>query len=124
MHQVISRRLKRLLDERSVDPKDVQESGGRPSKFSYPPQLILVDGGVPQVAAAARALNELGMNDIALCGLAKRLEEVWLPHQKDPLILPRTSEGLYLLQRIRTKPIALQSLSTDHGDHVLCWNLF
>ena len=101
MHQVISRRLKRLLDERSVDPKDVQESGGRPSKFSYPPQLILVDGGVPQVAAAARALNELGMNDIALCGLAKRLEEVWLPHQKDPLILPRTSEGLYLLQRIR-----------------------
>lgn len=101
MHQVISRRLRRLLDERSVDPLDLQESGGRPSRFAYPPQLILVDGGAPQVAAAARALNELGMSDIALCGLAKRLEEVWLPDQEDPLILPRTSEGLYLLQRIR-----------------------
>ena len=101
MHQVISRRAKRLLGERSVDPLDVLVSGGRQSRFSYPPQLIVVDGGAPQVAAAARALRELGINDIALCGLAKRLEEVWLPDQKDPLILARTSEGLYLLQRIR-----------------------
>jgi excinuclease ABC subunit C len=101
IHQVIARRVKRLLDERSVDPIAVQESGGRASKFSYPPQLIVVDGGVPQVAAAARALHELGIDDIALCGLAKRLEEVWLPNQLDPLILPRSSEGLYLLQRIR-----------------------
>jgi excinuclease ABC subunit C len=101
MHQVITRRLKRLLADRKVDQSEVNESGGRLSKFSYPPQLIVVDGGAPQVAAAARALEELGVSDIALCGLAKRLEEVWLPHCKDPLILPRTSEGMYLLQRIR-----------------------
>ena len=63
--------------------------------------MIVVDGGAPQVAAAARALQELGVTDIALCGLAKRLEEVWLPAESNPLILPRTSEGMYLLQRIR-----------------------
>ena len=101
MHQVITRRLKRFLADRDVDQSEVKESGGRLGKFSYPPQLIVVDGGAPQVAAAARALQELGITDIALCGLAKRLEEVWLPHSHDPLILPRTSEGMYLLQRIR-----------------------
>jgi excinuclease ABC subunit C len=101
MHQVITRRLKRFLADRDVDQSEVKESGGRLGKFSYPPQLIVVDGGAPQVAAAARALQELGITDIALCGLAKRLEEVWLPHNHDPLILPRTSEGMYLLQRIR-----------------------
>ena len=101
MHQVITRRLKRFLADRNVDQSEVKDSGGRLSKFSYPPQLIVVDGGAPQVAAAARALQELGVTDIALCGLAKRLEEVWLPHNHDPLILPRTSEGMYLLQRIR-----------------------
>ena len=101
MHQVITRRLKRLLADRKVDQSEVNESGGRLGKFSYPPQLVVVDGGAPQVAAAARALAELGVTDIALCGLAKRLEEVWLPHSHDPLILPRTSEGMYLLQRIR-----------------------
>ncbi len=101
MHQVITRRLKRLLADRKVDQSEVNESGGRLGKFSYPPQLIVVDGGAPQVAAATRALEELGVTDIALCGLAKRLEEVWLPHNQDPLILPRTSEGMYLLQRIR-----------------------
>jgi excinuclease ABC subunit C len=101
IHQVISRRAKRLLDERSIDPMEVQASGGKQSKFSYSPQLIVVDGGAPQVAAAARALKELDLSDIALCGLAKRLEEVWLPNESDPLIFPRTSEGLYLLQRIR-----------------------
>ena len=101
MHQVITRRLKRLIADRKVDQSEVNESGGRLGKFSYPPQLIVVDGGAPQVAAAARALEELGLTDIALCGLAKRLEEVWLPHSHDPLILPRTSEGMYLLQRIR-----------------------
>ena len=101
MHQVITRRLKRLLADRKVDQSEVNESGGRLGKFSYPPQLIVVDGGAPQVAAAARALDELGVTDIALCGLAKRLEEIWLPHSQDPLILPRTSEGMYLLQRIR-----------------------
>jgi excinuclease ABC subunit C len=101
MHQVITRRLKRMLDDRSVDLAEVSETGGRISKFAYPPALIVVDGGKPQVSAAQRALNELGISDIALCGLAKRLEEVWLPDNADPLIFPRNSEGLYLLQRIR-----------------------
>ena len=101
MHQVITRRLKRLLADRNIDQSEVNESGGRLSKFSYPPQLFVVDGGAPQVSAAARALQELGITDIALCGLAKRLEEIWLPHSSDPLIMPRTSEGMYLLQRIR-----------------------
>lgn len=101
IHQVISRRLKRLINDRDVDASEVAQLGGRMSKFSYPPQLIVVDGGAPQVSAAARAMAELGVTDIALCGLAKRLEEVWIPNSKDPLILPRTSEGMYLLQRIR-----------------------
>jgi len=101
MHQVITRRLKRMLDDRSVDLAEVSETGGRISKFAYPPALIVVDGGKPQVSAAQRALGELGISDIALCGLAKRLEEVWLPNNADPLIFPRNSEGLYLLQRIR-----------------------
>ncbi len=101
MHQVITRRLKRLLSDRTIDKTEVNELGGKLSKFSYPPQLIVVDGGAPQVSAAARALRELGVTDIALCGLAKRLEEVWVYGSSDPLILPRTSEGLYLLQRIR-----------------------
>ena len=101
MHQVITRRLKRMLDDRNVDLAEVSETGGRISKFAYPPALIVVDGGKPQVSAAQRALTELGIADIALCGLAKRLEEVWLPNNADPLIFPRNSEGLYLLQRIR-----------------------
>ncbi len=75
--------------------------GGTLGKFAYRPHLILVDGGAPQVNAAAKALAELGITDIALCGLAKRLEEVWRPGESDPLILPRSSEGLYLLQRLR-----------------------
>ncbi|MEW2609521.1 excinuclease ABC subunit UvrC [Streptomyces sp. NPDC047880] len=77
------------------------EDDGRPKKFAYPPQLVVVDGGAPQVAAARRAMDELGIDDIAVCGLAKRLEEVWLPGDDDPVVLPRTSEGLYLLQRVR-----------------------
>ena len=101
MHQVITRRMKRLLADRKVNQSEVAETGGRLSKFAYPPQLIVVDGGAPQVSAAQRALDELGITDVALCGLAKRLEEVWMPGDKDPLILPRTSEGMYLLQRIR-----------------------
>jgi excinuclease ABC subunit C len=74
---------------------------GRPRKFAYPPNLFVVDGGAPQVEAASDVLAELGVTDVAVCGLAKRLEEVWLPADPDPVILPRTSEGLYLLQRIR-----------------------
>jgi len=101
MHQVITRRFKRMIDDRNVDLSEVSETGGRISKFAYPPALIVVDGGKPQVGAAQRAISELGVQDIALCGLAKRLEEVWLPNNSDPLIFPRNSEGLYLLQRIR-----------------------
>jgi len=101
MHQVLTRRLKRLLDEESVNQRDVVTEGGTLGKFAYRPHLILVDGGAPQVNAAAKALAELGITDIALCGLAKRLEEVWRPGERDPLILPRSSEGLYLLQRLR-----------------------
>ncbi|WP_165985587.1 excinuclease ABC subunit UvrC [Streptomyces sp. YIM 98790] len=77
------------------------EEDGRPKRFAYPPQLVVVDGGPPQVAAARRAMDELGIDDVAVCGLAKRLEEVWLPGEEDPVILPRSSEGLYLLQRVR-----------------------
>ena len=99
--QVITRRLKRMLNERAIDPSEVVEAGGKTSKFAYPPHLIVVDGGAQQVQAAHHAMKELGVTDIALCGLAKRLEEVWMPEDPDPLILPRNSEGLFLLQRIR-----------------------
>ena len=111
MHETITRRFRRFLDERlsTGDELGVDEEGpalidpdtGRPRKFAYAPGLVVVDGGPPQVAAAQRALDELGIDDIPVAGLAKRLEEVWLPDQEDPVILPRTSEGLYLLQRIR-----------------------
>ncbi|WP_327119730.1 excinuclease ABC subunit UvrC [Streptomyces sp. NBC_01341] len=94
-------------DPAATDPagtpsrEESREDDGRPKRFAYPPQLVVVDGGQPQVAAAKRALDELGIDDIAVCGLAKRLEEVWLPDDDDPVVLPRSSEGLYLLQRIR-----------------------
>jgi excinuclease ABC subunit C len=118
IHEVISRRFRRLVDERSrtgdledsadgagVDSPDVpvgiDPETGRPRKFAYAPNLVVVDGGAPQVAAAQRALDELGVDDVALCGLAKRLEEVWLPGEPHPVVMPRTSEGLYLLQRVR-----------------------
>ncbi len=109
MHQVITRRFRRLLDEQARSEEVVTDGGpmlvdpetGRPRKFAYAPGLVVVDGGPPQVAAAQRALDELGIDDIAICGLAKRLEEVWLPKQADPVILARSSEGLYLLQRVR-----------------------
>ena len=81
---------------RNIDPDT-----GKPRKFAYAPSLVVVDGGPPQVAAAQRALDELGIDDIALVGLAKRLEEVWKPDDPEPVILPRSSEGLYLLQRVR-----------------------
>ncbi|MGW4807857.1 excinuclease ABC subunit UvrC [Kitasatospora sp. NPDC004272] len=113
MHEVITRRFRRYLQEReqtgewAVPEQAPEEDGspldenGRPKRFAYPPQLLVVDGGQPQVAAAVRALEELGIDDVAVCGLAKRLEEVWLPGQDDPVVLPRSSEGLYLLQRVR-----------------------
>lgn len=94
MKQVLSRRLARL-DEEVIDASEVDRSK---VKFAYPPQLIIVDGGKPQVNAAAEVLEG---RDIFLCGLAKRFEEVWLPHAKEPIIFPRNSEALYLFQRIR-----------------------
>jgi len=97
MYQVLTRRLARLDDPEEQDAA----SAGTRRRFSYPPQLLVVDGGQPQVAAAARALADSGHTEIALCGIAKRLEEVWLPDQDYPVILPRTSEALYLLQRLR-----------------------
>jgi excinuclease ABC subunit C len=99
LHEVLTRRFTRYLEE--APKAELDEETGRPRKFAYPPNLVVVDGGAPQVAAAQRALAELGISEVALCGLAKRLEEVWLPGQAEPVILPRTSEGLYLLQRIR-----------------------
>jgi excinuclease ABC subunit C len=113
MHQVITRRFRRLLDEQGRSEQVATDSGpmlvdpetGRPRKFAYAPGLVVVDGGPPQVAAARTALAELGLHDIPVCGLAKRLEEVWVPSEdgvaEDPVIFPRTSEGLYLLQRVR-----------------------
>jgi excinuclease ABC subunit C len=114
MHEVITRRFRRLLDEQSRSSEvslagDGEEEGpmlvdpetGRPRKFAYAPGLVVVDGGPPQVAAARDALAQLGIDDVPVCGLAKRLEEVWLPGEPDPVIMARSSEGLYLLQRIR-----------------------
>ena len=95
MHQVITRRMKRWISDQSVEIGEVA------GKFAYAPNLIVVDGGAPQVSAAEKALLELGITDIAVVGLAKRLEEIWLPGTPDPIILPRNSEGLYLLQRVR-----------------------
>lgn len=113
LREVLRRRFSRYLetrartgeigDETATDPDrpGIDPTTGRPRKFAYPPQLVVVDGGQPQVAAAVAVLGDLGITDVAVCGLAKRLEEVWLPGQVYPVILPRQSEGLYLLQRIR-----------------------
>jgi excinuclease ABC subunit C len=126
IREVITRRFRRYLEEREEsgeldtlgDPEafEDQDSGedqdqekaeserlvvSPPRKFAYPPNLVVVDGGAPQVAAAAAALADLGIDDVSVCGLAKRLEEVWLPGQEYPVIMSRTSEGLYLLQRVR-----------------------
>jgi excinuclease ABC subunit C len=117
IHEVITRRFRRYLAEREKtgeldtlgDPEVGEDSDDgaeradvtAQKKFSYPPNLVVVDGGPLQAEAAARALTELGIDDVAVCGLAKRLEEVWIPGEEYPVILPRSSEGLYLLQRVR-----------------------
>jgi len=113
LSEVLRRRFTRYLatrmatgeigEETSADPDrpGIDPETGKPRKFAYPPQLVVVDGGQPQVNGAAAVLRELGVTDVAVCGLAKRLEEVWLPDQPFPVILPRQSEGLYLLQRVR-----------------------
>lgn len=109
MYQVLRRRLA-YLDRPEEDeedaPADPMADGEvvttrRKPRFAYRPQLLVVDGGQPQVEAAARALADAGHTEVALCGIAKRLEEVWLPGEEYPVILPRTSEALYLLQRLR-----------------------
>ncbi|MEV6565249.1 excinuclease ABC subunit UvrC [Streptomyces kronopolitis] len=145
MHEVIARRFRRYLQEKQRSGEWTEEPAGeaparagapgesdgllepgagrpvdedgRPKRFAYPPQLVVVDGGAPQVAAARRALDELGIDDVAVCGLAKRLEEVWLPGDDDPVVLPRSSEGLYLLQRVRDEAhrFALRYQRTKRG---------
>ena len=99
--EVTRRRFQRHVAD--VEASDSAEPVGtdKPRRFAYPPSLFIVDGGAPQVNAAARVLDELGVTDVAVIGLAKRLEEVWVPAEADPVILPRNSEGLYLLQRVR-----------------------
>ena len=101
MHHVITRRFKRYLAEKDIDQVQADIDGAAKPRFAYPPQLVIVDGGKGQVNAAARAFAELGITDVALVGLAKRLEEVYLPHTSEPIIFPRHSEALYLFQRIR-----------------------
>ncbi|MGB3374376.1 MAG: excinuclease ABC subunit UvrC [Microbacterium sp.] len=100
MYQVLMRRLARV-DAAPEDDEEEAAGGRRRPRFAYRPQLLVVDGGQPQVQAAARALRDSGRTDIALCGIAKRLEEIWLPDDDFPVILPRTSEALYLVQRLR-----------------------
>ncbi len=97
--QVLRRRLARLQED-EAEPEDGDESRRR-KRFAYRPGLILVDGGEPQVNAAARTLEEMGAGEIPVAGIAKRLEEVWLPGEPFPVILPRNSEALFLIQRIR-----------------------
>ncbi|MFL2001540.1 MULTISPECIES: excinuclease ABC subunit UvrC [unclassified Microbacterium] len=109
LYQVLTRRLAYLDRPEEIEPPapeptadgEVVTEPPKRKRFAYPPQLLVVDGGQPQVAAAARALKDAGHSEIALCGIAKRLEEVWLPGEDYPVILPRTSEALYLLQRLR-----------------------
>lgn len=109
MYDVIYRRFRRYLNDEAPGAR-VRASGQisdedlhtkEPAKFAYPPNLVVVDGGQPQVAAATRALEDLGITDIYVVGIAKRLEELWLPGEDFPVILPRTSNALYLIQRIR-----------------------
>ncbi|MDP9887750.1 excinuclease ABC subunit UvrC [Pseudarthrobacter enclensis] len=116
MHDVLTRRFRHYLDDKSAQVDEAvleatdQEAAeaaldtttpAPKARFAYPPNLVVVDGGQPQVNAAARALADLGIDDVYVVGLAKRLEEVWLPDSDFPVVLPRTSQGLYLLQRIR-----------------------
>ena len=97
--EVTRRRFVRHVSD--LQNTSVLTAEGKSRRFAYPPNLYVVDGGAPQVNAAAAVLDELGITDVAVIGLAKRLEEVWVPSEPDPVIMPRNSEGLYLLQRVR-----------------------
>ena len=115
--EVTRRRFRRHHEEPALTPDDtdgpVDDEADRDAadagtgkaaqtrRFAYPPQLFVVDGGRPQVEAAAEVLSELGVNDVPVIGIAKRLEEIWLPGEDYPVIFPRHGEGLFLLQRLR-----------------------
>lgn len=111
--EVTRRRFKRHHEDKRANPdeeleqssfaeeKVIEESAEAGRRFAYPPQLFIVDGGAPQVAAAQAVFDELGIVDVTLVGLAKRLEEIWVPGEEDPVILPRNSQALFLLQQIR-----------------------
>lgn len=105
VYQVLRRRLAYLHDDEAQGNARPADSGDGPTparkSFHYRPGLLVIDGGQPQVAAAARALRDEGISDIAVCGIAKRLEEVWMPDSEFPVILPRASDALFLLQRLR-----------------------
>ncbi|MDO5492769.1 MAG: excinuclease ABC subunit UvrC [Nesterenkonia sp.] len=109
MYDVVSRRFARHLKQQdsaqdggdSAEPREDTAAPREGARFAYPPSLVVVDGGQPQVAAAHRALDDLGVTDVPVMGLAKRLEEVWLPDDDFPLVLPRGSQALYMLQRVR-----------------------
>ena len=99
--EVTRRRFQRHVADSQTTHRRGRQGTGPRARFAYPPNLFVVDGGAPQVNAAAAVLDELGVTDVAVIGLAKRLEEVWVPSEPDPVIMPRNSEGLYLLQRVR-----------------------
>ena len=112
MAEVVRRRLQAYLDERD---RPVNERGDKPGKFAYPPQLLLVDGGKGQLSAAKRVIDELDLTDeIPVAGLAKRFEEVFIPGRSDPVEIPRGSEALFMLQRIRDE--AHRFANTFHGE--------
>jgi excinuclease ABC subunit C len=107
MAEVVGRRFRRLIEESQRPRDDATEEVDdgtavtRPKRFAYRPQLVVVDGGPVQAAAAGDAITDLGVTDVTVVGLAKRLEEVWVAGDDSPMILPRGSQGLFLLQRVR-----------------------
>ena len=96
MREVLTRRLSAYIAERD------EPTGDKPGRFAYPPQLLLVDGGKGQLSVAIEVVKELGLEDeIPVASLAKKFEEVFIPGQLHPVNVPRGSEALYMLQRIR-----------------------